>query len=191
MADIISREYPYHRKAVRGWINYDEELNRARRWVAERTDHFYKQLADFYHCGAPTVLTVNKDMPSGELAGTTVSINNIPLSRSVFDGKFFSGSEVTVRADDGGQPVKGWQIVQVNNDGSQTETIVGGSQYDFTMPACRSLTVNMLRDASAIQPAVAADSRSDDWYTIDGRRLNSRPQRRGLYINRGRKVIVK
>ena len=191
MAEMIKQEFPYHKKAVNGWINYDEELKNARRWVAERTDHFYQQLADFYHCGTPTILTVNKDIPSEKLAGVAVSINDIPLSQPVFDGKFFSGSEVTLHAEGGSQPVKGWQMVQVNDDGSQSERMVDGEQYAFTMPSCRSLMVNAVFETSGIHTILASDKQDDTWYTIDGRRLNGRPQQSGLYINAGRKVVVK
>lgn len=31
---------------------------------------------------------------------------------------------------------------------------------------------------------------NDQWYTIDGRRLKSKPAQRGIYINNGRKVVV-
>ena len=34
-------------------------------------------------------------------------------------------------------------------------------------------------------------SQSNDWYTIDGRRLNSKPTQRGVYILNGKKVIIK
>ena len=30
-----------------------------------------------------------------------------------------------------------------------------------------------------------------DWYSIDGRKLNQKPQQRGIYISNGRKVMVK
>ena len=32
---------------------------------------------------------------------------------------------------------------------------------------------------------------SDAWYTLDGRRLNGRPTNKGIYINNGRKVVIK
>jgi arabinogalactan endo-1,4-beta-galactosidase len=32
---------------------------------------------------------------------------------------------------------------------------------------------------------------ADIWYSLDGRRLNSKPAIKGLYINNGRKVIVR
>ena len=191
MVEMIKQEYPYHKQAVNGWVNYDQELKNAWRWVAERTDYFYQQLADFYHCGTPSILTVNMDIPSEKLADVTVSMNDIPLSQQVFDGKFFSGNEVILHAEGGELPVNGWQIVQVNNDGSRSEKVVDSELYVFTMPSCKSLTVNAMFETSGIHPIMTSDKHSDSWYTIDGRLLNGRPQHSGLYINAGRKVVVK
>ena len=39
-----------------------------------------------------------------------------------------------------------------------------------------------------------SDGRSkmeDVWYTLDGRRMGAKPTHRGLYINKGKKFIVK
>ena len=38
---------------------------------------------------------------------------------------------------------------------------------------------------------ISVVSESNDWFTIDGRKLNGKPDAKGLYINGGRKVIVK
>ena len=32
---------------------------------------------------------------------------------------------------------------------------------------------------------------ADAWYSIDGRRLQDKPTQRGIYINNGKKVIIK
>ena len=32
---------------------------------------------------------------------------------------------------------------------------------------------------------------SEAWYTLDGRRLNGKPSVKGMYINNGKKIIVK
>ena len=32
---------------------------------------------------------------------------------------------------------------------------------------------------------------TDDWYTIDGRKLNGKPTTKGIYLNGGRKIVVK
>ena len=37
------------------------------------------------------------------------------------------------------------------------------------------------------QPSVAPD----EWFTLDGRLLSGKPQQRGIYVNAGRKVVVK
>ena len=33
--------------------------------------------------------------------------------------------------------------------------------------------------------------KSDGWYTLDGRRLSEKPTQSGVYINGGRKVVIK
>jgi len=136
------------------------------------------------------VLTINKDIASDKLAEVVVSINNINLSQPVFDGKFFAGSEVALRANGGQQPVKGWRIIQVNTDGSQSEHTVNGEEYSFIMPLCKSLTVNALFETTGIHTVSTSDKHSDTWYTIDGCRLNGYPQHPGLYIHAGRKVVI-
>ena len=37
---------------------------------------------------------------------------------------------------------------------------------------------------------VAVDETNDSWYTIDGLKLNGKPQRKGIYINNGKKVYI-
>ena len=50
-------------------------------------------------------------------------------------------------------------------------------EADGTMTAINSATIN----------AVAAEG----WYTIDGMKLNAQPTQKGVYINNGKKVVVK
>lgn len=49
------------------------------------------------------------------------------------------------------------------------------------------------RWASIFARCVSPSDKDADgsWYTIDGRALNAQPTLRGLYINNGRKVMVK
>ena len=39
--------------------------------------------------------------------------------------------------------------------------------------------------------ATEAVDGSDNWYTLDGRQLSGKPMQRGVYVNNGRKVIIK
>jgi hypothetical protein len=32
---------------------------------------------------------------------------------------------------------------------------------------------------------------TDGWYTLNGTRLNGKPSKRGIYINNGRKIVIK
>ena len=32
---------------------------------------------------------------------------------------------------------------------------------------------------------------NDDWYSLDGRKLDGKPTVRGIYINNGKKVVIK
>ena len=35
------------------------------------------------------------------------------------------------------------------------------------------------------------DVRNGYWYTPDGRRISGQPQRKGIYINNGQKIVIK
>ena len=49
---------------------------------------------------------------------------------------------------------------------------------------------NYEEDASGIRQTNATLVDNDSWYSIDGRRLQGPPTRKGVYLNRGRKVVV-
>ena len=58
--------------------------------------------------------------------------------------------------------------------------------------ALKLYSVGAEKSATGISRITADGQVSDDtWYTLDGRRLSGQPVRKGLYINRGRTVIVK
>ena len=40
-------------------------------------------------------------------------------------------------------------------------------------------------------PNTGNKSADDVWYTLDGRCLNGKPARKGLYIHQGRKTVIK
>ena len=193
MVEMIMGEFPYHKDAVNcSWINYDHELEKARQWLAGRTAHFYQQLADFYAWGTPTPLTVNQELTADDLAGMTVSMNNIKLSQPLFDGKFYAGKTVTLKAE-GGKEVKGWKLRRVNNDNTTQEYTIPLPVCSCAMPSCKSLTVTALFEASGID-ALAPDTETNGdgtYYTLDGRRVHRGALTRGIYIYEGRKVIIK
>jgi hypothetical protein len=52
-------------------------------------------------------------------------------------------------------------------------------------------------DESGSTDIIAVESKTSDWrtndgwYTLDGRKLNARPTQKGIYINKGKKVVIK
>lgn len=53
------------------------------------------------------------------------------------------------------------------------------------------LTINIVDgNSTAIDTLTVDDSSNDSWYSIDGLKLNGKPQRKGLYINNGKKVYI-
>ncbi len=192
MYDMIKFEYPNHRKLFnQWWPNYDEELNNARNWVKARTDIFYKQIADYYHLGTPTTMTINKGMD--DLGNIQFTINDIPLSKGVFEGKFFGGRNVSLNATPAdGKIVTGWDITTVSTGGTVTQSHVDGASYTFTMPTGGNVIIKAVLGITAIQ-TVKQDAKVNGnvWYDLHGHRLSGQPVQRGIYINDGKKVFTK
>lgn len=46
-------------------------------------------------------------------------------------------------------------------------------------------------DATGISTVFNGQSSTDNWFTIDGRRLQNRPAHKGVYINNGKKTVIK
>lgn len=195
MYERIKTELPYHSEAVISGLssNYENSLNKAHEWLSQRTDFFYQHLADFYHLGEPTPATINSQTEPTLLADLTVTINDIPLTTATFDGKFFVGQELTVAAENSGNSnVSGWEITQVNSDGSKSMKQINGTSYSFTMPSCESLSLQVLTNIqTAISSVPTSEKTVSTWHTLDGRRLTSRPSHSGLYLYGGRKIVVK
>ena len=57
--------------------------------------------------------------------------------------------------------------------------------------AATNLLVSSDSESTGIDRLRATDKKSDEWATIDGRRLSNAPTQKGLYIHNGRKVIVR
>ena len=158
MYDAIKAEYPYHRNLInQWWPKYDEELASARKWLSQRTNIFYQQVADYYHLGKPISLQVNPSLSEEQLRGLTLCFNDVTLSGGQFDGKFFAQRTVTLSASAEGRTVTGWEIIQTADDGTQTTTQIEGSTCTFNMPTCNNLVVNtLISDASGINSEESA-----------------------------------
>ena len=173
MYDMIKTEYPYHRKLINEWPNYNSELTQARNWLSSRTNYFYTQLANYYEIGTPMKLKVNTTLSDAERASIGVLFNGVRLSKSQFDGKFYANRAITLSGEAGSdKQVTGWHVVEVSTNGQVTTQDVSGSTYTFMMPTCSSLTITaLLSEVDGIEEMVHRDWRwtlSGDALTVEG-----------------------
>ena len=141
MYDLIKTEYPHHRELInKWWPNYAEEQSRVQTWVAQRTDHFYQQIATRYGLGTPIPLTI---------AWTKSDDDDVTIT---FNGKFFQGRRLELQAKPGEhKQVTGWQLLLSGVNGGQTTQQVMGSTLSLLMPPCSQMVVTpILGEASAI-----------------------------------------
>lgn len=152
MYELIRYEYPNHRELYDAlWPDYNEELENARIWLRQRTDIFYQQLADFYHLGNPSPLTINKDA-TNDLEDIKFTFNDIPLSEGMFDGKYFSGRPIRLNATSAnGMEVTGWDITTETADGDATRIHMDGAALSFTMPPDRTVTVKAVVGTNSLE----------------------------------------
>lgn len=142
MYSLIRTEYTYHRQGINPWWpNYSDEVNNARTWLRNRTSFFYSHVASYYKLGTPVKLTVNKDITDNVIT----AMNEVWLSKGVFDGKFFKNRVMTIHGhlkDE--KPIGGWIIKQTYSDGTTSEKVVADTICSFTMPDCASVSVNAI-----------------------------------------------
>lgn len=148
MYEQIQYEYPHHRKLFNEWWpNYNDELNHAKKWLTERSEHFYQHMADYYELGVPTPMTINANQSNELMNNIQVVINDIPLSEGKFDGKFFRGRDITLKAQSNHDLtiISGWEITTINQTGANKETIYT-DEYTFSMPTCERVEIKVLTE---------------------------------------------
>lgn len=191
MYDAIKYEYPHHRKLINEWWpNYNDELEKAHRWIAARADYFYNHIADYYNLGSPMPLVIGDEA----LKDIEITMNGVKLSQPFFDGKFFKNRRMTVsgKSLQEGIAVTGWTITRTATNGEVHTDIVDGSEYSFIMPTCKSLTLSPILGEDTAIPSINADTTPATRYTLGGIRLPKNARHKGITIvkqgGKGRKV---
>ena len=119
-----------------------------------RTDYFANYIGERYQLGDAIPVTINKD--AAEMPDSVI-VNDIPLSKGVFDGKLFPNRQITVSGiAPEGKSIKEWEVVITNAAGSTTTEKKEGAEFSMTMPTCKSLAIKaILGEGSGINNAVA------------------------------------
>ena len=125
-----------------------------------RTDYFLQYLSAKYLNGVDAIpVTINKEMND---LPDEVLINDIKLTKGVFDGKLFLNQQITLEGKTEVEPfVTGWDIEQTASNDAVTKTHVDGAIYTFNVPACKSLAIKaVLGNQTGI---TNVDARSWKW----------------------------
>ena len=170
--------------------NIENEVNNVRNWLSKRTDYYRKCLCDYYMVGTLASMTVNKDME--DAAEGHILFNGVELSNGTFDGKFIVGRKITLEPGEASTlNVTGWEVTA---DG--TSNNYQGARLEFEMPQCNKLAIKALFDTTGISIIPTSDTKSQDVYDLNGRKVRSGSMSldglpRGIYIVGGKKVVVK
>ena len=149
MYTMIKDEWKRHRSVVYDnpwWPIFDDEQRYARNWLSKRTNEMYKQLGKQYDLGAPIPMTVNQDLE--DASALDVTFNGVPLTKGVFNGKFFADRSITLEGQaPEGQVISGWTIVTKSSSGTDTRQI-DGERCALLMPQCTNLAINAILSKS-------------------------------------------
>lgn len=131
------------------------------------------------------------------LYSETIDDDDFMTSPTEENGSSTSSMLVVVK-DEKGQEVALGEVYLLYNDVfylSQAGTIPQGGIYlpKPVMKARTALTIGGDDEATAIIPHLSpfTSQLSDAWYSLDGRRLNGKPTAKGVYVNDGKKYIIK
>jgi hypothetical protein len=165
------------------------KFNDAKNWVKDRPNYFYQHIGNQWSLGTAFPVTINKGvtyMPE------TVSVNDIPLSEGVFDGKFFPNRQLTIVATaPEGKVVTGWKVVTTANSGSKSTKEYEGAELVMTPKSCKSIAIEaVLGETNGIEDIMAADvkQQTSDIYDLLGNKVAT-PQKGNIYIQNGKKII--
>lgn len=92
-----------------------------------------------------------------------------------------------------------WANVKVNGGSEITPvvgvycfTTAGDTSTEYEITAMYSVTIAPVTGIENANDNVNANQYGDgSWFTLDGRRINGKPSQSGIYINNGKKVVIK
>ncbi len=105
----------------------------------------------------------------------------------------FLGEENTLYYPDSGASI-GAQRAFFQFTGLEAKTSApsdGEGAGNVSASPIRAFVLNFGEDASSINEKVIVNTPASVWYTLDGRKLSGKPSVSGLYINNGKKVVIK
>jgi hypothetical protein len=160
------------------------KFNDAKKWAEGRPNHFYQHLANQWNLGTPTALTVNKTAN----LDVALTLNGIPVTGRVFDGKYFKGQTITLSAtaNEEDKVVTGWKVT------GAVRQEVAGNELTLQMPSGTIAINPIVGVGSGIETlqSSASTQQPSAIYDLLGNRVKT-PQTGRIYICNGKKVMWK
>ena len=160
------------------------------------------EYAVYYQVTKANYTTVeNKAVVSIQKAAATISYAETAITKSEDDDAFtnelavtgdgtvsYTSDNVNVATIDSETG-----LVTITGTGTATikATVVDGTNYTYaTKTAQYTVTVTAATGIDSVASGSAADT-NEGWYSLDGRKLQNKPTTKGVFIQNGRKVVIK
>ena len=183
-------EFVAHRDKYNTWswvgnrTEITNKFNDAKNWAEGRPNYFYQHIGNQWNLGTPRTLTINKTQKSD----IEITFNDIKLSGSVFDGKYFKDRTISLSATatEEGKTVTGWKVTGAINKEVQ------GSELTLQMPNGDIAIEPIVGVGSGIETILSSDIRhqTSDIYDLLGNKIAT-PQKGRIYIQNGKKITWK
>ena len=180
-------EFVAHRDKYNTWswvgnrTEITNKFNDAKKWAEGRPNYFYQHIGSQWNLGTPRTLTINKTQKSD----IEITFNDIKLSGSVFDGKYFKDRTISLSATatEEGKTVTGWKVTGAINKEVQ------GSELTLQMPNGNIAIEPIVGVGSGIKTILSSDIRhqTSDIYDLLGNKIAT-PQKGRIYIQNGKKI---
>ena len=150
-------EFVAHRDKYNTWswvgnrTEITNKFNDAKKWAEGRPNYFYQHIGNQWNLGTPRTLTINKTQKSD----IEITFNDIKLSGSVFDGKYFKDRTISLSATatEEGKAVTGWKVTGAINKEVQ------GSELTLQMPNGDIAIEPIVGVGSGIETILSSDIR--------------------------------
>ena len=180
-------EFVAHRDKYNTWswvgnrTEITNKFNDAKKWAEGRPNYFYQHIGSQWNLGTPRTLTINKTQKSD----IEITFNDIKLSGSIFDGKYFKDRTISLSATatEEGKTVTGWKVTGAINKEVQ------GSELTLQMPNGNIAIEPIVGVGSGIETILSSDIRhqTSDIYDLLGNKIAT-PQKGRIYIQNGKKI---
>ncbi len=164
----------------------------AKNWAEGRPNYFYQHMDGQWELGTAIPVTINKGL--NDLQNVKVSVNGIKLSKGTFDGKLFPKRNTTIEWSSNENNYTGWEVKITPKSGSATTEFIEKPSYSFTIPEnTKKVEIKLYTGntpgSTGINDVKHENTVKSDIYDLMGRKAVQ--PTKGLYIQNGKKVVIK